>query len=54
MCIAHPTGLFELLNKRVGILSPELQLDVKVLSLDRLEELGEALLDFSQTNDLVV
>ena len=48
------TLILRLLNKRVGLLSPELQLDVKALSLDRLEELGEALLDFSQMSDLVV
>jgi Domain of unknown function (DUF4351) len=48
------TLILRLLNKRVGILSPELQLEVKALSLDRLEELGEALLDFSQMNDLVM
>jgi Domain of unknown function (DUF4351) len=48
------TLILRQLNRRVGILPPELQLDVKALSLDRLEELGEALLDFSQINDLVV
>jgi hypothetical protein len=48
------TLILRLLNKRLGTLSPELQLDVKDLSLDRLEDLGEALLDFSQMNDLVV
>jgi hypothetical protein len=48
------TLILRLLNKRVGTLSQELQLDVKDLSLARLEDLGEALLDFSQMNDLVV
>ena len=48
------TLILRQLNRRVGALSPELQLDVKALSLARLEELSEALLDFSQMNDLVV
>jgi predicted transposase YdaD len=41
------------LNRRVGNLSLELETRVKTLPLVRLEELGEALLDFSQVNDLV-
>jgi predicted transposase/invertase (TIGR01784 family) len=41
------------LNRRVGNLSLELETRVKTLPLVRLEELGEALLDFSQVNNLV-
>lgn len=40
------------LARRVGNISPELQVRVKALSLDRLEELGEALLDFTGLADL--
>ncbi|WP_309743163.1 DUF4351 domain-containing protein [Chamaesiphon sp. OTE_20_metabat_361] len=47
------TLILRQLNRRVGVLSPELQLHVKALSLPRLEELSEALLDFSQMDDLV-
>jgi Domain of unknown function (DUF4351) len=46
------TLILRQLNKRMGILSPELQLQVKALSLARLEELGEALLDFVNLADL--
>jgi hypothetical protein len=48
------TLILRLLNKRVGLLSPELQLQVKALPLARLEELGEALLDFINLADLEV
>jgi predicted transposase YdaD len=41
------------LNRRVGNLSLELETRVKALSLVRLEDLGEALVDFSQMGDLV-
>jgi predicted transposase YdaD len=40
------------LARRVGNISPELQVRVKALSLDRLEELGEALLNFTGLADL--
>jgi Domain of unknown function (DUF4351) len=46
------TLILRQLNKRVGVLSPELQLQVKALSLARLEELCEALLDFVSLADL--
>ncbi len=46
------TLIFRQLNKRVGVLSPELQLQVKALSLEQLEELCEALLDFVNLTDL--
>jgi predicted transposase YdaD len=42
------------LARRVGNISPELQVRVKALSLDRLEELGEALLNFTGLADLEV
>ena len=45
--------ILRLLNRRVGNLSLELETQVKDLPLVRLEELGEALLDFSQMSDLV-
>ncbi|AFZ01456.1 DUF4351 domain-containing protein [Calothrix sp. PCC 6303] len=44
--------LLRLLNRRVGSLSPEMQDQVKALTLARLEELGEALLDFTSLTDL--
>jgi predicted transposase YdaD len=40
------------LNRRVGELSQELCDRVEVLSLEELESLGEALLDFSSVTDL--
>ena len=44
--------VIRLLNRRVGGLSSELQVQVKALSLLRLGELGEALLDFTSIADL--
>jgi Domain of unknown function (DUF4351) len=41
------------LNRRVGNVSMEIESRVKVLPLVRLEELGEALLDFTQMSDLL-
>jgi predicted transposase YdaD len=41
------------LTRRVGNLSPEIAAQVQALSLDKLEVLGEALLDFSELDDLV-
>jgi predicted transposase/invertase (TIGR01784 family) len=46
------TLILRQLARRVGNISPELQVRVKALSLDRLEELGEALLDFTGLADL--
>jgi hypothetical protein len=40
------------LNRRIGVIAPETETKVRALSLLRLEELGEALLDFSQPSDL--
>jgi predicted transposase YdaD len=41
------------LTRRLGNVSVELETRVKALPLLQLEELGEALLDFSQIGDLV-
>jgi predicted transposase YdaD len=41
------------LNRRVGNISIDLEARIKTLTLAQLEELGEALLDFSQMADLV-
>jgi len=40
------------LNRRCGSLLPELQQQIQGLSLEKLEELGEALLDFTSADDL--
>jgi len=40
------------LSRKVGKLPPKLELQVKALPLDPLEELAEALLDFSTLDDL--
>jgi Domain of unknown function (DUF4351) len=40
------------LNRRVGEIDPLLLERVRRLSIDKLEELGEALLDFSAVTDL--
>ena len=45
--------ILKLLTRRVGDLSPEITAQVEALSIDRLEALGEALLDFSQRQDLM-
>ncbi|NJK30624.1 MAG: DUF4351 domain-containing protein, partial [Acaryochloris sp. SU_5_25] len=41
------------LTRCIGDVSPDLQSQVQALSLDQLEALGEALLDFSEPTDLV-
>ncbi|MEH2001704.1 MAG: DUF4351 domain-containing protein [Nostoc sp.] len=45
--------ILRLLQRRVGELSPELQERIQSLSLNQLENLGEALLDFTATEDLL-
>ncbi len=45
--------ILRLLTRRIGDVSPELRSQVQSLSLQMLEELGEALLDFSEPSDLV-
>jgi predicted transposase YdaD len=41
------------LTRRVGELSPELEAQIQSLSVETLEDLGEALLDFTGVEDLV-
>jgi predicted transposase/invertase (TIGR01784 family) len=45
--------ILRLLKRRVGTVSIDLEAQIKALPLAQLEELGEALLDFSQMSDLV-
>jgi predicted transposase YdaD len=45
--------ILRLLQRRVGELSPELQERIQSLSLNQLENLGEALLDFTAMEDLL-
>lgn len=45
--------IFRQLNRRVGNVPMEIESRVKMLTLTRLEELGEALLDFTQMADLL-
>ena len=40
------------LNRRIGGISPELSPKIRSLSLEQLENLGEALLDFQSLQDL--
>jgi predicted transposase YdaD len=40
------------LNRRIGGISPELSAKIRSLSLEHLENLGEALLDFQSRQDL--
>jgi hypothetical protein len=44
--------VFRLFNHRVGAVTSELREQVKALPLDKLEDLGEALLDFRFEADL--
>ena len=45
--------ILRLLNRRVGLLSPDLEQQVRQLALNTLEDLGEALLDFQTETDLI-
>ncbi|NET60816.1 MAG: DUF4351 domain-containing protein [Symploca sp. SIO2E6] len=45
--------VLRLLNRRVGSLPQPLQDQIEQLPLEALEELGEALLDFAEMDDLV-
>jgi NTP pyrophosphatase (non-canonical NTP hydrolase) len=45
--------ILRLLQKRVGELPEEVKKQVQALSLEDLEALGEALLDFTATDDLL-
>ncbi|MFM6408360.1 MAG: DUF4351 domain-containing protein, partial [Microcystis sp.] len=44
--------ILRLLNRRIGGISPELSPKIRSLSLEQLENLGEALLDFQSLQDL--
>ncbi len=44
--------VLKLLTRKLGSLSPEVTTKVSVLSLEELESLGEALLDFTSVEDL--
>ena len=44
--------ILRLLNRRVGVLSPQLLAQIQQLTLPQLEDLGEALLDFTGLADL--
>jgi len=45
--------ILRLLNRRIGSVAPELEAQIRELSVPQLEDLGEALLDFSGSADLV-
>jgi predicted transposase YdaD len=45
--------LFRLLNRRIGTVPPEARSQIEGLPSERLEELGEAMLDFSEPADLL-
>lgn len=45
--------ILRLLTRRIGTVSPDMRSQVEALSLPQLESLGEALLDFSESTDLV-
>ena len=45
--------VLKLLNRRIGLISPEFEQKIRDLSLEQLESLGEALLDFQTLDDLI-
>ena len=45
--------IFRLLMRRIGAVSPELQTQIKSLSLYQLEALDEAVFDFTEARDLI-
>lgn len=45
--------ILRLLNCRLGGVAPDLEARIRGLSVEKLEDLGEALLDFSEVTDLV-
>jgi predicted transposase/invertase (TIGR01784 family) len=45
--------ILRLLSRRIGMVAPEIEAHIRQLSLNQLEELGEALLDFSDPADLI-
>jgi hypothetical protein len=46
------TIILRLLNRRVGMIPPETEAQIRILSLTQLENLSEALLDFERPSDL--
>lgn len=40
------------LTRRIGSIAPEIREQIQTLSVEELEDLGEALLDFSSASDL--
>lgn len=44
--------LSRLLTRRIGPIAPETREQIQTLSVEELEDLGEALLDFSSASDL--
>ncbi len=44
--------ILRLLNRRIGVISEELEQKIRQLPLNTLEDLGEALLDFKTEDDL--
>jgi predicted transposase/invertase (TIGR01784 family) len=47
------TLVMRLLTRKLGNITPEMQLRVNGLSIEKVESLGEALLDFTQMDDLL-
>ncbi|MEH2144320.1 DUF4351 domain-containing protein [Nostoc sp.] len=45
--------ILRLLTRRFGAIEPEMQQQIRTLSITQLEELAEALLDFNNQSDLV-
>jgi predicted transposase YdaD len=43
----------KLLSRKIGVLSPAMLVQINSLSLEQVEALGEALLDFTKIEDLV-
>jgi predicted transposase/invertase (TIGR01784 family) len=46
--------ILRLLTRRLGAVDPQIQAQIRQLSIAQLEDLGEALLDFSAATDLVI
>jgi len=46
--------ILRLLTRKISSVTPEIQAQIQTLSIPQLEDLGEALLDFSQPTDLTI
>jgi hypothetical protein len=44
--------VMRLLNRRFGLIAPDIEQKIRNLPVNRLEDLGEALLDFQSATDL--